>query len=341
MTAIPIPWVLSIFACILVVAVLVRMHQSRGASFFFSLSLLSTAVVSALVGSRLEYGFAFAKVVQPHFGALIAPGIWLGFRSLMTQTGWPKSRETYMHGFVAVLVQVGVALPVNWSTEIVLIMTNGTYLVLLASRVRMEGDAFVQIPVDGYFRVKLCLVGAVFFLGLVLYADIAILLADLVGGEAMATQFLTGATNVLVAASIVTALIAAPVFMAGRERQNHNTTKLPPPSEKDHAILNQAKGIIFEHKLYADPNLSLARLARRLGLPAKALSQAINRCTGANFSRFINGFRIHHSKDMLRSSSLPISEIMLSSGFVSKSAFNTEFRRLTDKTPTEYRKVCH
>lgn len=180
--------------------------------------------------------------------------------------------------------------------------------------------------------------GAVFFLGLILHADVAILLADLVGGEAMATQFLKGATNALVAASIVIALIAAPVLVAGRDRQHHKTTKTSPPSEQDHAIVNRASDIICEQQLYTDPGLSLARLARRLGLPAKALSQAINKCTGANFSRFLNGFRIDHSKNLLRSSNLPISEIMLSSGFVSKSAFNTEFRRLADKTPTEYRK---
>lgn len=150
MTTIPIPWVLSILACIFAITAAVRMRQSPGACFFFSLSLLSTAVVSTLVGSRLEYGFAFAKIVQPHFGALIAPGIWLGFRSLMTLTGWPRSREICLHGFAAFLVQIGVGLPVNWSTEVVLTITNGAYLILLASLIRMEGDTFVQIPVDGF-----------------------------------------------------------------------------------------------------------------------------------------------------------------------------------------------
>ncbi len=338
MTTIPIPWVLSIFAVILGTTVAVRTHQTPGARAFFSLSLMATALVGILVGSRLEYGYAFAKIAQPHLGALIAPGLWLGFRSLMTQTGWPEPREVYLHGIVALLVQIGIALPVGWSTEIVLTAANGIYLVLLASRIHLEEDAFVQIPVEGYFRVKLCLIGAVFFLGLILQADIAILLADFVGGEAMATRFLTGATGILVAASIVAALIGAPVFMANRERGHQNAYKAHPPNQQDHDLVNRAREVISEQQLYTDPHISLARLARRLGLPAKVLSQAINRCTGNNFSRFLNEFRIRHSEDLLQSGNLQISEVMLSSGFISKSAFNSEFRRITGQTPTEYRK---
>ena len=43
---------------------------------------------------------------------------------------------------------------------------------------------------------------------------------------------------------------------------------------------------------YLDPDLTLARLARRLHVPIKQLSLAINMVKGENVSRYVNGFRI-------------------------------------------------
>ena len=83
--------------------------------------------------------------------------------------------------------------------------------------------------------------------------------------------------------------------------------------------------------------MTLARLSRRLGYPARDISNAINRCTGENFSRFINGFRIEHASKLLKETDLPITEIMLEAGFVSKSSFNTEFKRIVGQTPSQFR----
>ena len=89
--------------------------------------------------------------------------------------------------------------------------------------------------------------------------------------------------------------------------------------------------------LYTDSNLTLARVARRLSVPVRDVSNAINRTTGENFSRYINGFRIRHAQVALRETELSITEVMFEAGFVSKSSFNTEFRRLTGQTPSQFR----
>ena len=47
-----------------------------------------------------------------------------------------------------------------------------------------------------------------------------------------------------------------------------------------------------ENKPYLDPELSLQKLARQLGIQANALSRLINDGTGRNFNDFINVYRV-------------------------------------------------
>jgi AraC-like DNA-binding protein len=86
---------------------------------------------------------------------------------------------------------------------------------------------------------------------------------------------------------------------------------------------------------WLDPDLTLDRLARRLRLPVRAISRAINASTGGNASRYVNGFRIRHACALMRKGA-SVTEAMLASGFNTKSNFNREFRRVMDMPPTEW-----
>jgi AraC-like DNA-binding protein len=88
---------------------------------------------------------------------------------------------------------------------------------------------------------------------------------------------------------------------------------------------------------YLDPNLTLAHLARKLRVPAKALSATINRATGENVSRFVNAERIRHAQSLLLRGEA-VTEAMLASGFNTKSNFNREFLRVTGKNPSDWLK---
>jgi len=54
-------------------------------------------------------------------------------------------------------------------------------------------------------------------------------------------------------------------------------------------------------------------------------------------SQWINGFRIERARELLISTPLPVTEIMLESGFITKSNFNREFQRITGVSPTVFR----
>jgi len=72
-----------------------------------------------------------------------------------------------------------------------------------------------------------------------------------------------------------------------------------------------------------------------LGVPVKQLSEAINKVTGKNVSRYINAARINEAKAVL-SSGENVTRAMLSSGFNTKSNFNREFLRVAGVAPCEW-----
>lgn len=97
--------------------------------------------------------------------------------------------------------------------------------------------------------------------------------------------------------------------------------------------------IMKEQKLFLQPKLTLGSLANTMDLSVNHLSQIINQYEGANFYDFINTYRVEEFK--LRANdpkykNFSILALALDSGFNSKSSFNQVFKKITDKTPSEY-----
>ena len=63
-------------------------------------------------------------------------------------------------------------------------------------------------------------------------------------------------------------------------------------TEQDIQIVARLELLMTTEKLYLNPDLTLTRLSRRLVVPVKQLSGAINRVTGENVSRYINKERV-------------------------------------------------
>ena len=105
-------------------------------------------------------------------------------------------------------------------------------------------------------------------------------------------------------------------------------------TEKDTEFFARLEVLMAGQKPYLDPELSLSKLSRKLGVPVKQLSEAINKVTGENVSRYINAARINEAKAVL-SSGENVTSAMLSSGFNTKSNFNREFLRVAGVSPSE------
>lgn len=108
-------------------------------------------------------------------------------------------------------------------------------------------------------------------------------------------------------------------------------------SEEDDAIIARLTNLFETENLHTDMELNLRRLSRRLSLPDRSVSQAINKTQNISVSQFVNRFRIQDACNLLEHSEQSILHISLAAGFMTKSNFNREFVRITGRTPTQWR----
>lgn len=105
--------------------------------------------------------------------------------------------------------------------------------------------------------------------------------------------------------------------------------------------LEKMQQIVTSKKIYLDPNLSLRQLARESRISPSLASDLINRGLGQNFNDYINRYRVESVIQHLQDDSyqhLSILAIALDNGFNSKATFNRVFKKITGKSPSEYRK---
>lgn len=97
---------------------------------------------------------------------------------------------------------------------------------------------------------------------------------------------------------------------------------------------------IERDEAFLNPNLTLSELSEEIDVNSKYVSQVINEKLGKNFFDLINTYRIEHAKKMIKklSQDSTVLEVLYSSGFNSKSVFNSVFKKVTGMTPTEFKK---
>ena len=121
--------------------------------------------------------------------------------------------------------------------------------------------------------------------------------------------------------------------------QKYEQSRLTDNEKKEY--LQKLEYYFSSERPYLNPELTISEVAQNLSVSTKYLSQVINESLGKNFYDFINSYRIEEAKKQLNEtndSKKTVLEVLYESGFNSKSAFNTAFKRQTGYTPTQYRK---
>ena len=96
-----------------------------------------------------------------------------------------------------------------------------------------------------------------------------------------------------------------------------------------------------EHKIFTNPELKLVSFAQVIGLPQHQLSKLINEKFGKSFNDLINEYRVQEFIKRINEpefQNLSVFGIALDVGFNTKSSFNSTFKKITGKTPSEFRK---
>jgi AraC-like DNA-binding protein len=113
------------------------------------------------------------------------------------------------------------------------------------------------------------------------------------------------------------------------------------PKEKLEYIINLLSSYMEKEKPFLNSELTLPILAEMLDVPRNILSTAINRHRKQNFYDYINSYRVETVKEHLmdiKKQNMNILNMAYDAGFNSKATFNYVFKKLTNQTPTEYKK---
>ncbi|MCB1171989.1 MAG: AraC family transcriptional regulator [Leptospiraceae bacterium] len=97
--------------------------------------------------------------------------------------------------------------------------------------------------------------------------------------------------------------------------------------------------LMESERLYLDEDLNLADLAAALDIDSHQLSELLNNDMGLGFHQYVNQLRIQAACQLLvEEPGRTVLSVLYASGFNSKSAFNTAFRKSTGMTPQQYRR---
>lgn len=112
-------------------------------------------------------------------------------------------------------------------------------------------------------------------------------------------------------------------------------------AQKIRLIEQGLNNYLLNNEAYLDAKLNLKDVAKELGINYKYLSQVINSKYDCSFIHLVNSYRIEAAKKELRRSKNnrdSIEQIGYLSGFQSKSAFYSNFKKHTGLTPVQFQK---
>ncbi len=84
--------------------------------------------------------------------------------------------------------------------------------------------------------------------------------------------------------------------------------------------------------------ISLQKVSKLISMTEPSFCRFFKKNTNKTFIEFLNEFRISHACKLLAETDMSITDICFESGFNNFSHFNSYFKRVTSKSPSEYRK---
>ncbi len=328
MLALPI----SMIVALVLVFLFVRTLLAGGYPKLFSALLFSCAFQGVVVSLIQYYGVTALFALQPVTATIIPPLAWLAF--LTSAVRRLDLRRDLLHLAVPAFTAFCVAFaPIALDVVVSgIFVCYGVAILVTLGRsagglplMRLESG---RIPGLIWCAIALALILSAIGDGLIAVAlayDLGPLrprILSIFSSLALLSIGLLAVSNDLIGEAEPAALDAAPLPAVD--------------SAEDEVLMQRLDTLVRGDQLYLDPDLTLARLARRLHVPIKTLSATINRRTGENISRFINNFRIAHACERLRAGD-NVTAAMLASGFNTKSNFNREFTRVTGKAPSAWK----
>ncbi|MFK7763369.1 MAG: helix-turn-helix domain-containing protein [Roseobacter sp.] len=307
---------------------------ARRANCFFVTFFTLSALVSFLVGLRFGYGIDGLVQLQRILPLFLGPTLFLGFASLANEKR-SLSALTFPHlGIPIVLLVIVIVVTQDLRhLDAVISASYAVYCIMLYVLWRKGPDALIHARVDVTRTLSKWLLRGVGFLFFIFVLDSVIAIDFALHQGKNVSKLISFGTVPLVLGLLVTLIVLPLVF-------SHPRAPEPEPSAfdpEDSDIVLKLQTLMQEYQVFLDPDMSVQRLAKRLSLPARAVSGAINRTQGLNMSQYVNSFRLSYAAQILIVSDISISKISEQCGFVARSNFYREFQRVYGMSPREYR----
>lgn len=335
----PVPF-MSVLLCLGIAFRIYRLDQGVFSTTMtrslFTMLFLIFASLSFLVGIRFGYGIDDFRWLQRILPFAIGPITYFGFYSFVRSDAVPITTVIRHFGCVAICMFIfAFDSHIMPFVDLAIAVSYAIYSGFLLSLFCYGGDEFVDIPLSRFFAIRKWGIGAAILLIFMLITDSAVSFYIANGEDQNVEKWLSAIvlfTNLLLCALVVW----MPHDLRINGHLDHRKNLLP-TSDFDHELVKRADEFLQASKIYCDPELTLGRLARRLHVSAHQLSNAVNRVEGQNISQFVNGFRIRHAVEELKQDESTIMSAMERSGFLTKSNFYREFKRIHGLSPAEFR----
>jgi len=335
MISLPLP-VLAALLCLVIAPLMLRLDLGRrSAAVYFALLFAGFALQSLLVGLRFGYGIEDFITFQRVLPLSVGPLLYLGFLSLALPAK-DLHRQASWHLGAALLLALVLGLFANIYRDFDLAISL-SYLIYIALLIRLSRKGpdhliFARLDIARPAQRWMLLGAGLLLILLILDTAIALNFVFARGNHATAMVSLG---SLMLIGLLLLILTRMPSILAPEQSAPAPSSESPDRNEAD--LEQRAREMLINSQIYLDPDLSLQRIARRLSVPERSLSTAINQSQGMNMSQYVNGFRLSHAARLLRDTNDSVSQVMSQSGFLTRSNFYREFQRVYQQTPAQYR----
>lgn len=324
MPSLPIPMISALVLGFLLLRVWIVDRRHGPMVGLLALCALQGVIISLAQHYKVP-GFLY---VQPITATLVPPLAWVAFQTTAVRR-FEKADYLNLLGPLCAILSL-LAAPPFLDTLIPLLFCGYGIAILWVSRQGADAMPLMRIGAGDLPSQTWQVIGAALIASAM--SDVIIVAAQMFGASYLQPWIIS------IYSSVMLLVVGVLSLSASLETEVVEGEDLPETqvSEQDIEIVNKLNDVMLAQKLYLNPDLTLARLSRKMLVPAKQLSAAINRVTGENVSRYINAARIKAAQSALMGGE-NITSAMLQSGFNTKSNFNREFLRVAGTSPSEWR----
>ena len=320
MLMVPLPFLPAIALAALAVWLAVRYPGLLRAHWLIAF-LCSLSLQLVLLGARYGYGLDHVLAIQHLTGVLVPPLAYLAFKNP------PFSVQATAHMLPLVIMWLVVHFATYLVDTTLALITFGYAAALVAIGLSCS-ETLSWAPLRHGSALKTGLWATVVTLLLSGVTD-AIVAVDIFTTGGAHTENIAAGASLTGIALLGSGLVY--FLQTGRRKRTAES------STDEQSLIERLSTELERNRLFRDPDLTLGRLAKRLVVPARQISQAVNRNTGLNVSQFVNNKRIAAVCNALATSEVSVTSAMLEAGFLTKSNFNREFRRVTGQSPSSWR----